>query len=80
VPVASEFAVVLDGGCLNQVCRAQSRFTGRRMFLVAMVWTFAHEVRVFSAYPELLVVDGKMNTNKSRLEYFLGVGIERMGQ
>ena len=33
-------------------------------------------MRVFSAYPKLLVVDGKMNTNKSRLEYFLGVGIE----
>jgi len=52
------------------------RMDGRRLFLVAMVWTFEHEVRTFSFYPELLVVDGKMNTNKSRLEYFLGVGIE----
>jgi hypothetical protein len=48
----------------------------RKLFLVAIVWTVEHEVRIFSAYPELLVVDGKMNTNKSRLEYFIGVGIE----
>ena len=48
----------------------------RRVFLVAIVWTQEHEVRTFSAYPELLVIDGKMNTNKAKMEHFCGVGIE----
>lgn len=51
-------------------------FDNRRMFLVAVAWTVEHEVRTFSAYPELLVIDGKMNTNKSKLEYYIGVGVQ----
>jgi len=57
----------------------ESRFftlVDRRVFLVAIVWTHEFEVRIFSAYPELLVIDGKMNTNKNKQEHFCGVGID----
>jgi hypothetical protein len=57
----------------------ESRFFdlgSRRVFLVAIVWSHEFEVRIFSAYPELLVIDGKMNTNKNKQEHFCGVGID----
>ena len=49
---------------------------GRRVFLIAIAWTHDYEVRTFSAFPDLLVFDGKMNTNKQRQELFCGVGVD----
>jgi hypothetical protein len=69
-----------DGGDTLKGCKHdEARFfnlEGRRVFLVAIIWAHEHEVRLFSLHPELLVIDGKMNTNKSKLEHFCGVGIE----
>jgi hypothetical protein len=62
-------------GCQHDEARFFN-LDGRRVFLVAIIWTHEYEVRLFSMYPELLVIDGKMNTNKSKLEHFCGVGIE----
>ena len=48
----------------------------KRVFMIGVVWTHDYEVRIFSAYPDLLVFDGKMNTNKMRQEHFCGVGVD----
>ena len=40
--------------------------SGKRVFVIGIAWTHDYEVRIFSAYPDLLVFDGKMNTNKQR--------------
>ncbi len=45
-------------------------------FLVAVAWIHEEELRIFAAYPELLVVDAKANTNKYKKAFFAGVGVD----
>ena len=45
-------------------------------FLVGVTWIHEEELRVFAAYPELLVVDSKANTNKYKKAFFSGVGVD----
>ena len=45
-------------------------------FLVGVTWVHEEELRVFAAYPELLVVDSKANTNKYKKAFFSGVGVD----
>ena len=44
-------------------------------FFVGVTWVHEEELRVFAAYPEMLVVDAKANTNKYKKAFFSGVGI-----
>jgi hypothetical protein len=39
-------------------------------FLVGVAWVHEEELRVFGAYPEMLVVDAKANTNKYKKAFF----------
>ena len=45
-------------------------------FLVGVAWLHEEELRVFAAYPEMLVVDSKANTNKYKKAFFAGVGVD----
>lgn len=45
-------------------------------FLVGVAWVHEEELRVFAAYPEMLVVDAKANTNKYKKAFFAGVGVD----
>ena len=45
-------------------------------FLVGVAWVHEEELRIFAAYPELLVVDAKANTNKYKKAFFAGVGVD----
>jgi hypothetical protein len=47
-----------------------------KYFLVAICWASKDETRVCAAYPEVLVVDSKANTNKLKHAFFCAVGID----
>ena len=46
------------------------------LFLVGVCWVHRDELRCFSHYPEVLVVDSKANTNKFKKAFFSGVGVD----
>jgi hypothetical protein len=47
-----------------------------KYFLVAICWASKDESRVCAAYPEVLVVDSKANTNKLKHAFFCAVGVD----
>jgi hypothetical protein len=50
--------------------------TAAKRFLIGIAWAGKDECRVCAAYPEVLVVDSKANTNKFKHAFFCGVGID----
>jgi hypothetical protein len=50
--------------------------TNAKRFLIGIAWAGKDECRVCAAYPEVLVVDSKANTNKFKHAFFCGVGID----
>jgi hypothetical protein len=50
--------------------------SSNKYFLVAICWASKDESRVCAAYPEVLVVDSKANTNKLRHAFFCAVGVD----
>ena len=49
---------------------------GQRMFFIAVAWVEKPELKIFGAYPEVLVIDSKANTNALKHAFFAGVGID----
>ena len=51
---------------------------GHRMFFISIVWIQARELRNFSAYPEVLVMDDKKKTNKHHHSFFAAISCRRL--
>jgi hypothetical protein len=49
---------------------------GERKFFIGVIWTQSDELRMFEAFPEVLVMDAKAKTNKYKHAYFAGVGVD----
>ena len=49
---------------------------GARKFFIGVLWVQSDELRMFEAYPEVLVIDAKAKTNDLRHAYMAGVGVD----
>jgi hypothetical protein len=49
---------------------------GERKFFIGVIWTQLDELRMFEAFPEVLIMDAKAKTNKHKHAYFAGVGVD----
>ena len=49
---------------------------GQRKFFIGVIWTQIDELRMFEAFPEVLIMDAKAKTNKHKHAYFAGVGVD----
>jgi hypothetical protein len=68
--------VVRNGRIYDKSRFIQVPGTEDEYFLVGVAWLHEEELRVFAAYPEMLVVDSKANTNKYKKAFFAGVGVD----
>ena len=51
---------------------------GETCFFISVVWMHDRELRNFSAYPEVLVMDDKKKTNKHHHSFFAAIGVDAM--
>ena len=54
------------------------KINGQQVFFVSVVWVQERELRNFSAFPEVLVMDDKKKTNKYRHSFFACIGVDSL--
>lgn len=52
------------------------KIENERKFFIGVLWVQSDELRMFEAYPEVLVIDAKAKTNDLKHAYMAGVGVD----
>ena len=66
---------------INGVVYDSSRFVtinGQRLFFISVVWIQERELKNFSAYPEVMIMDDKKKTNQLQHSFFAAIGVDAL--